>query len=215
MVKRPAKGSNANDQVFDAGLKKLIKDFHKKQLDNPVEIPKDLLDACDNYTRMGARNRNLTCENGLMARSGVEYLRSFIPDTSDVPGLAKLRVLDSFTLTDGPRACEVTTKGDGRHFYGIDFVQIRSLAEGTLAVLGEAAPGAVTGKAALSEYIDDGVFLTSPKRTLKLAHSLLLGSDYNSLLRRAFGGRHVAFIGDSTTACMHHQLVSQFVSLLE
>jgi hypothetical protein len=183
-----------------------------------------LLKACTDYTTKNTKNKNITCEQGvcpndvvdllsdiqhclvhigLLARSGVEFLRSFLPDTKDKPNLAPLRILDSFTLTNGEDACNYSVEGDGRHFYHHDMLQLRVLAEGALAVL-EGSNNFTSSQS----FTNDGKFLSPEDAAVAYARTMELPADFDSLLRRAFGRRHVAFIGDSTTVCMHHHLAA-------
>lgn len=156
----------------------------------------EFLAACTRYTRLGASNSTLKCSDALMAHSGAAYLRSILPSVADVPGMAKLRILDSFEPTSTPDACSFTAPSDGRHFYPLDFIQLRALAEGVLSVLGDSSGGGGSGG---GDDANSRSVFTSPGQSL---------GDFDGLIRRAFDGRHVVFIGDSTTGLLHHQLTA-------
>jgi hypothetical protein len=140
-----------------------------------------------------------------LSSSGAKYLRSIVPSTLDKPGHAKLRILDSFSLTTGDAACALTQDGDGRHFYPLDLLQLRIIAEGALSALGELL--SIRGHEPKIE-MTNAEFLVSPDRLNELKSTHDIGWDLDGIFRRAFRGRHIAFIGDSTTTCMRHKLVA-------
>jgi hypothetical protein len=144
-----------------------------------------------------------------MARSGAEYLRTLLPSTLDKPGLAKLRILDRFTLTSGNGACNYTGISDGRHFYDLDYLILRVLAEGTMHAIGSAGTALPNEENLIMPKSSNvKAFLVPPSRASSLAESRDIGYDLDNLFRRAFNERHVSFIGDSTTAGTHHQLAA-------
>lgn len=143
---------------------------------------------------------------GLLARSGATYLRTFLPPTNDVPGYAKLRILDSFTLTDGKDACNFTRMSDGRHFFPLDFIKLRAIAEGVIDTIGTyAEPPPSPSK--------HSQFIVSEERSKYLSDNHLIGNDFYELLKSAFSDRHVAFAGDSTTDCVRNNLVAYLLAV--
>ena len=171
----------------------------RQRLDVPPEV---LLSACNRYTHEISGNSNISCGQGLLAHSGVKYLRRILPACDDAPGLAPLRVLDGYVVTSHILGgCNYTLEDDGRHFYGLDSLKLRLLAEGTLRLLGDGGPVA-SNKEASARWI------VPPERANAVAKSKVIGDGYANLLTKAFSKRHVAFIGDSTMHPMRNQLAS-------
>lgn len=170
---------------------------------------------------------------GMMARSGVDYLKTILPPTNDVPGYAKLRILDSYTLTTGPNACNFTNHGDGRHFYPLDYIKLRVIAEGVIDALGtiddddddDDANDEEDGDIKLKETITansitpqeattlEYKFLVDENRVKELSKTRLVGNDFQNVIEKAFNYRHVMLAGDSTTSCLHHDLVAYLLAI--
>ena len=85
-----------------------------------ITSPDYSLAKCDAYTREETGNYSLTCAQGLLAHSGADYLRRILPTSRGTrgvrsdQGIAKLRLLDSFTITSAALGgCNYTRLGDG------------------------------------------------------------------------------------------------------
>jgi hypothetical protein len=82
----------------------------------------------------GANPVRFNCTSTMLAFSGAATLNSiYVPLVEDTEGdetLAAFRVLDAFSLTRGH--CEETTRGDGRHYYGLDLGLLEMIARGAV-----------------------------------------------------------------------------------
>jgi hypothetical protein len=86
---------------------------------------------------------------------------------------------------------------------------LRALAEGSLHAIGSAGAAPSAYKTTnTSKASNNSEFIVSHTRATFLAESRDIGHDLDDLFQSAFNGRHVSFIGDSTTAGTHHQLAA-------
>ena len=219
--------------MYQKGLYDFVAAFRALQAKGPVSSAVQV-DACTEYTRLATLNPSLVCADTLLARSGVEYQRRMRPrDTSDKPGWAKLRILDSFSLTSGKDACSFTAVSDGRHFHALDPLHLRALAEGVLGVLGDqsgssppqsrpsppepARPAPVpllevgdkgANNSRATGDVEEPGLLVSAARVRHLARSLEFGNGTSALLKRAFNNRAVTLVGDSTSLSLFKALVA-------
>ena len=153
-----------------------------------------------------------------------------------------MRILDSYTLTAQQYGgCNYTQEADGRHYYPLDLLQLRVLALGTVKALGAASLPTPLPVPSLLGLLDvlaglplrdtpvpvrpastlaqskpnsaNGGWLIPHAEVVAMAKSKEIGQGLHGLFFRAFGGRHVAFIGDSTMHPAHHMLAAWLFAL--
>ena len=97
---------------------------------------------CDAYVRAATRNSTwisvrsrerlpLNCTNSLLAHSGASMLSSIRVPIEEEEGLATFRVLDAYAITRGQ--CNLTARGDGRHYLPLDLGMLKVIAEAAVA----------------------------------------------------------------------------------
>lgn len=159
---------------------------------------------CNRYTRKSSQDSTVSCEEVLAGNFSFKRLHDYVPSTDDIEGFAKVRILDSYSLSSGKYACKATS--DGLHYEGLELLSLRVIAQGVFDAFDEV----VIQRENVSSSVLHAGWILDEDSSFLLAESRKINhiSPLEDLFPRAFRSRHIACIGDENTVNLHHQLVT-------